>query len=192
MLRCNLSCQKLINLFKSFVLYVGRRPSLRYPKETIKKRAVCTVCGHIHYQNPKVVSGCILEWEDKILLCKRATEPRSGYWTLPAGFLENNETVSEGALRETREEANAVSENIKLFFMCDLRHISQIYMMYLGKLSKGKYSAGPESEEVRLFSEPEIPWDEIAFSVIEKTLKLYFQDKKKRNFSIHFDTIDPR
>ena len=139
-----------------------------------------------------MVSGCILEWEDKILLCKRATEPRSGYWTLPAGFLENNETVAEGALRETREEANASSDDIKLFFMCDLRHISQIYMMYLGKLSNGEYSAGPESKEVKLFSESEIPWNDIAFSVIEKTLKLYFEDKKKGNFSLHFDTIDRR
>ena len=177
---------------QKFCIVCGSSTELKIPEGDNKKRAVCTVCGHIHYQNPKVVSGCILEWEDKILLCKRATEPRSGYWTLPAGFLENNETVSEGALRETMEEANAVSDDIKLFFMCDLRHISQIYMMYMGKLSKGEYSAGPESEEVKLFSESEIPWNDIAFSVIEKTLKLYFQDKKKGNFSIHFDTIDPR
>ena len=177
---------------QKFCILCGSATVFKIPKGDNKERAVCTACGHIHYQNPKVVSGCILEWEDKILLCKRATEPRSGYWTLPAGFLENNETVSEGALRETREEANAQSDDIKLFFMCDLRHISQIYMMYLGKLSKGEYSAGPESMEVKLFSESEIPWDDIAFSVIEKTLKLYFEDKKNGNFSIHFDIIDPR
>ena len=177
---------------QKFCIVCGSPTEFKIPDGDNKERAVCTVCGHIHYQNPKVVSGCILEWEDKILLCKRATEPRSGYWTLPAGFLENNETVSEGALRETREEANAQSDDIKLFFMCDLRHISQIYMMYLGKLSKGEYSAGPESMEVKLFSESEIPWDDIAFSVIEKTLKLYFEDKKNGNFSIHFDIIDPR
>ena len=177
---------------QKFCILCGSPTKFKIPDGDNKERAVCTVCGHIHYQNPKVVSGCILEWEDKILLCKRATEPRSGYWTLPAGFLENNETVSEGALRETREEANAQSDDIKLFFMCDLRHISQIYMMYLGKLSKGEYSAGPESTEVKLFSESEIPWDDIAFSVIEKTLKLYFEDKKNGNFSIHFDIIDPR
>ena len=141
---------------------------------------------------PKGCIGLYFGMGRQNFLCKRATEPRSGYWTLPAGFLENNETVSEGALRETMEEANAVSDDIKLFFMCDLRHISQIYMMYMGKLSNGEYSAGPESEEVKLFSESEIPWNDIAFSVIEKTLKLYFQDKKKGNFSIHFDTIDPR
>ena len=162
------------------------------PEDDSRERAVCTDCGTIHYQNPKIIAGTLPIWGDQVLLCKRAIEPRRGYWTLPAGFLENTETVSEGALRETKEEANAVSDNIRLFFMCDLRHISQIYMMYLGKLSNGEYSAGPESEEVRLFSESEIPWDDIAFSVIEKTLELYFQDKKKGNFSIHFDTIDPR
>ena len=177
---------------QKFCIVCGSPVEFKIPDDDNKERAVCTVCGHIHYQNPKVVSGCILEWEDKIVLCKRATEPRSGYWTLPAGFLENNETVAEGALRETFEEANAKSDSINLFFMCDLRHISQIYMMYHGKLLDGKYSPGPESEEVELFSESEIPWDDIAFTVIEKTLRLYYEDKKKGNFSIHFDTIDPR
>ena len=169
-------------IIQKFCIVCGSPTELKVPDGDNKERAVCTVCGHIHYQNPKIVSGCILEWENKILLCKRATEPRSGFWTLPAGFLENNETVSEGALRETWEEANAESDDIKLFFMCDLKHISQIYMMYLGKLSHGKYSAGPESEEVKLFSESEIPWNDIAFSVIEKTLRLYFHDKKKGIF----------
>ena len=179
-------------IVQKFCIICGSPTEFKIPDGDNRERAVCTVCEHIHYQNPKVVSGCILEWENKILLCKRATEPRSGFWTLPAGFLENNETVSEGALRETREEANAESDDIRLFFMCDLKHISQIYMMYLGKLSYGKYSAGPESEEVRLFSESEIPWNDIAFSVIEKTLRHYYNDKKKGNFSLHFDTIDIR
>ena len=172
--------------------YCGSETSYRIPEDDNRERAICDECGTIFYENPKVVSGCILEWQDKILLCKRATEPRSGYWTLPAGFLENNETVAEGALRETYEEANAKSNDIELFFMCDLRHISQIYMMYRGLLLDGKYSAGPESEKVQLFTESEIPWKDIAFTVIEKTLKLYYQDKKSGNFSIHFDTIDPR
>ena len=177
---------------QKFCIVCGSSTELKIPEGDNKERAVCTVCGHIHYQNPKVVSGCILEWDDKILLCKRATEPRSGYWTLPAGFLENNETVSEGALRETMEEANAASDDIKLFFMCDLRHISQIYMMYHGELLDGHYSAGVESLEVRLFEENEIPWDNIAFTVIEKTIKLYFKDKKQGRFGVHFDTIDKR
>ncbi len=192
MLGCNFDMSKISKQVQKFCMVCGSPTEFKTPEGDNKERAVCTVCGHIHYQNPKVVSGCILEWEDKILLCKRATEPRSGFWTLPAGFLENNETVAEGALRETKEEANATSNEIELFFMCDLRHISQIYMMYIGKLSNGMYSAGPESKEVKLFSETEIPWNDIAFSVIEKTLRLYFQDKKKGDFSIHFDTIDPR
>tara|TARA_B100000900_G_scaffold414000_1_gene439397 strand:+ start:155 stop:706 length:552 start_codon:yes stop_codon:yes gene_type:complete len=177
---------------QKYCSYCGSKTSYRIPEDDNRERAICDECGAIFYENPKVVSGCILEWQDKILLCKRATEPRSGYWTLPAGFLENNETVAEGALRETYEEANAKSNNIELFYMCDLRHISQIYMMYRGLLLDGKYSAGPESEKVQLFTESEIPWEDIAFTVIEKTLKLYYQDKKSGNFSIHFDTIDPR
>tara|TARA_Y100000389_G_C17451428_1_gene515090 strand:- start:2057 stop:2614 length:558 start_codon:yes stop_codon:yes gene_type:complete len=184
--------KKREELIQKFCAYCGSSTTFKVPDGDNKERAVCGECNTIFYENPKVVSGCILEWKDKILLCKRATEPRSGYWTLPAGFLENNETVEEGALRETFEEANAKSNKIKLFFMCDLRHISQIYMMYLGQLTDGKYSAGPESEEVQLFSEEEIPWNDIAFTVIEKTLKLYYQDKKKGNYTIHFDTIDPR
>ena len=134
----------------------------------------------------------MLTWKDKILLCKRATEPRSGYWTLPAGFLENNETVEEGALRETMEEAGAKSNNIKLFLMCNLPNISQVYMIYHGDLINGKFSAGIESEEVKLFSQDQIPWDNLAFSVILKAIKLYYQDLKNGNINIHFDTIDKR
>lgn len=177
---------------QKFCILCGSPTEFIIPDGDNKERAVCTVCGHIHYQNPKIVAGCILEYEDKILLCKRATEPRSGLWTLPAGFMENNETVAEGAMRETFEEANARSKDIKLFFMCDLRHISQVYMIYYGTLIDGQFSPGIESSDVKLFSESQIPWDEIAFTVIERTLKLYFKDKKKGNYSIHFDTIDPR
>ena len=186
---------KLIMINKpiqKYCSYCGAETTFKIPKGDNKKRAVCSSCGTIFYENPKIVSGCILEWDNKILLCKRATEPRSGFWTLPAGFLENNETVAEGAMRETFEEANAKADSIKLFFMCDLRHISQIYIMYMGKLIDGKFSPGPESSDVKLFCESEIPWDDIAFTVIEKTLKLYFEDKKRGNYSIHFDTIDPR
>ena len=157
-----------------------------------KKRYICRSCNFIHYQNPNIVAGCILEWEGKILLCKRAIEPRINCWTLPAGFLENEEPLETGAARECIEEANAYSDDMKIFSIYSLVHISQIYMMYIGKLLDGKYSPGPESEEVDLFSESEIPWDDIAFTVIENTLRLYYEDKKKGNFSIHFDTIDPR
>ena len=132
--------------------------TIKIPKDDNRDRAVCDKCGTIFYDNPKVVAGCLLVWEENILLCKRATEPRSGYWTLPAGFMENYETVEEGALRETMEEAGAESDNIKLFMMCNLPHISQVYMMYQGDLLNCKYKAVPESEEVKLFSQDEIPW----------------------------------
>ncbi|MBT7236692.1 MAG: NUDIX domain-containing protein, partial [Gammaproteobacteria bacterium] len=154
-----------------------------------RKRAVCVSCGTIFYENPKIVAGCLLTWKDKILLCRRANEPRSGFWTLPAGFMENNETVEEGALRETMEEAGAKSNNIKLFLMCNLPHISQVYMMYYGHLDDGIYEAGLESLEVKLFTKEEIPWKDLAFTVIEKTIKLYYQDLEKGNIGIHFDTI---
>ncbi len=183
---------------QKFCIVCGSPTESKIPEGDNKDRAVCTVCNKDRavctvstIRTQKLFLDVSLSGK-KRYLCKRATEPRSGYWTLPAGFLENNETVAEGALRETLEEANAKSDDIKLFFMCDLRHISQIYMMYYGKLLNGQFSPGPESEEVELFKESEIPWDEIAFTVIEKTLRLYYQDKKKGNFSIHFDTIDPR
>ena len=166
--------------------------TVKIPEGDNRYRAVCDKCGTIFYENPKVVSGCLLTWKDKILLCKRATEPRSGFWTLPAGFLENYETVEGGALRETMEEAGAKTKQIQLFLMCNLPHISQIYMMYHGELLDGKFSAGIESEEVRLFGENEIPWNDIAFTVIERTIRLYFKDKKEGSFGIHFDTIDIR
>ena len=159
------------------------------PEGDNRERTVCDNCGMIFYENPKVVAGCLLVWKDKILLCKRATEPRAGYWTLPAGFMENYETVEDGARRETMEEAGAKSKKIDLFLMCNLPHISQVYMMYHGKLEDGKYEAGIESTEVKLFSKDEIPWNEIAFTVIEKTIKLYYKDVEKGNIGIHFDTI---
>ena len=163
--------------------------NLEIPEGDTKNRAVCTNCGTIFYENPKIVAGCLLVWENKILLCKRANEPRSGFWTLPAGFMENNETVEEGALRETMEEAGATSKNVKLFLMCNLPHISQVYMMYFGDLDNGVYEAGIESSEVRLFSKEEIPWSHLAFTVIEKTIELYYKDLENGNIDIHFDTI---
>ena len=174
---------------QKYCSYCASSISIKIPTDDNRERAVCNKCGAIFYDNPKLVSGCLLTWEDKILLCKRATEPRLGYWTLPAGFLENNETVEEGALRETMEEAGAKSHNTKLFMMCNLPNISQIYMIYQGDLADGKFSAGIESEEVKLFSQEQIPWDNIAFSVILRTIKLYYQDLKNGNMNIHFETI---
>ncbi|MBH44504.1 MAG: NUDIX hydrolase [Gammaproteobacteria bacterium] len=172
-----------------YCTHCGSKVSIRIPEGDNRERAICDACGAIFYENPKIVSGCLLTYKDKILLCKRATEPRCGYWTLPAGFLENNETLEEGALRETFEEAGAKSQDIKLFLICNLPHISQIYIMYHGSLLDGKFSAGVEMEDIKLVTETEIPWDDLAFPVISQTLKCYLEDRKKGNIDIHFHTI---
>ena len=152
------------------------------PEGDNRLRFVCIQCEIVHYQNPKVVTGCLPFHEDKVLLCKRAIAPRSGYWTLPAGFLENGETAAEGALRETMEEANANAEIMDLYTLFSLPHISQIYMFYRAKLTDLDFHPGIESLETRLFSEAEIPWQELAFPVITETLKHYFSDLPGNHF----------
>ncbi len=129
-------------------------------------RFVCAACGTVHYQNPKLVVGCLPEWEDRVLLCRRAIEPRHGLWTLPAGFLENNETLHAGAARETLEEARARVEIGTLYTMISLPQISQVYVIFRARLVDLDFGPGPESLEVRLFHEDEIPWEELAFRTI--------------------------
>lgn len=155
-------------------------------------RFVCPDCNTIHYQNPKMVVGCLPEWEDKILLCKRAIEPQYGKWTLPAGFMENGETTLQGALRETLEEAGARVEISHLFTLYNLPYISQVYLMFRARLLDLDFAAGEESLEVALFSEEEIPWDEIAFLTIEKTLRQYFEDRRKGEFGFHIGDVERR
>jgi len=167
----------------------GEKVNLVVPEGDNRQRYVCESCEMIHYENPKIVTGCIAEWQDKILLCKRAIEPRHGLWTLPAGFMENAETNLQGAARETVEEANAKVDNMKLFCVFSIAHINQVYTMYRGDLVEGLASPGIESLEVELVTEEEVPWQNIAFQVISETLKLYYQDKKKRNFVTHYGDI---
>ena len=147
-------------------------------------RHTCTLCGTIHYQNPKIVAGCLPFYEDKVLLCKRAIEPRKGYWTLPAGFMENNESTEEGALRETREEANAEVTLLHLYTLTSIVHVNQVQFLYLAEMQNQNYSSTLESEEVRLFSEDEIPWDQLAFQTINNALKYYFSDRKKQHYPL--------
>lgn len=144
-------------------------------------RHVCTKCDAIHYSNPKIVTGCIAEWEDKILLCKRAIEPRIGLWTLPAGFMENKETTSEAALRETIEEANADVEITQLFALFNIPHISQVYIIYRARLLNLNFKPGIESLDVKLYSQQEIPWDSLAFPVIRETLEQYYKRNPLEN-----------
>jgi len=167
----------------------GEKVSLIVPEGDNRHRHVCTACETIHYENPKIVTGCIAEWQEKILLCKRAIEPRYGLWTLPAGFMENEETNLQGAARETEEEANAKVDNMKLFCVFSIAHINQVYTMYHGDLAEGLASPGIESLEVALMSEDDIPWQNIAFQVISETLKLYYRDKKKGKIGTHYGDI---
>ncbi|MBO6556658.1 MAG: NUDIX hydrolase [Pseudomonadales bacterium] len=160
----------------------GNSVTEQIPEGDNRLRFVCIQCEVVHYQNPKVVTGCLPFHEDKVLLCKRAIAPRSGYWTLPAGFLENGETAAEGALRETMEEANANAEVLDLYTLFSLPHISQIYMFYRARLIDLDFHPGIESLDTRLFSESEIPWQELAFPVITETLKHYFSDLPANHF----------
>ncbi|MCK5521714.1 MAG: NUDIX hydrolase [Thiomargarita sp.] len=166
---------------------------LKIPEGDQLARLVCENCHTIHYQNPKIIAGCLPVWKDKILLCKRAIEPRYGLWTLPAGFMENNETVEQAATRETYEEALAKVDKLHLYVMLSLPHISQIYIMFRARLRNLDYAPGSESLDVQLFSEDEIPWKELAFHVIHQTLTHYFQDRVADQFPVRVgDIIVPK
>jgi ADP-ribose pyrophosphatase YjhB (NUDIX family) len=170
--------------------------SLIVPPDDNRPRYVCSNCGAIHYQNPKMVIGSIPVWEQdgetRILLCRRAIEPRLGYWTLPAGFMENNETTAAAALRETAEEAGARIELHELFSLLNVAHVHQVHLFYRATLLDLNYAAGTESLEVKLFAESEIPWDQIAFPTVGHTLKFFFADRAnmKNGGSYGFHTHD--
>ena len=155
-------------------------------------RTVCEDCHTIHYQNPKIIAGCLPVWEDKVLLCKRAIQPRQGLWTLPAGFMENNETVEQAAARETWEESEANIEQLELYTIISLPHISQVYIMFRAKLRDLAFAAGIESLEVKLFTQDEIPWENLAFMTIRRTLTHYFQDRVNGNFPVHLGVINKK
>ena len=174
-----------------FCSQCGASVELRVPEGDNLPRFVCNQCDAIHYENPKIVTGCIPEWENQILLCKRAIEPRRGLWTLPAGFMENNETTEEAALRETLEEANAEAEIIDLYALFNIPHISQVYLMFRARLLNLEYGPGAESLEVELFHEHEIPWEELAFPVIHETLKRYYAQRRQQQFTLQIDSIHP-
>jgi ADP-ribose pyrophosphatase YjhB (NUDIX family) len=157
--------------------------ALAIPEGDNRPRYVCSHCDAIHYQNPKLVVGSIPVWEQdgqlKVLLCKRAIEPRYGYWTLPAGFMENAETTAEAAIRETEEEAGARIEIGELFTLLNVAHVHQVHLFYLARLVDLDFAPGIESLEVALFAEHEIPWDDLAFPTIRTTLELFFADRVK-------------
>jgi ADP-ribose pyrophosphatase YjhB (NUDIX family) len=167
----------------------GSEVALRVPEGDDRARHVCGACGTIHYQNPKVVVGCIAEWEDRVLLCRRAIEPRRGLWTLPAGFMENAETTQQGAARETMEEAGARVEIQGLYSLFNLPHINQLYLIYRASLLDLDFCPGVESLEVALFRQQGIPWDKLAFPVVKETLDLYWRDRPRGAFPLRSGTI---
>jgi len=155
------------------------------PEGDSLERCICDACGIVHYTNPNMVVGAIPEWEGRILLCRRAIEPRSGLWTLPAGFMENGETTPEAAARETREEALAEIEIGALYTVLDVRHINQVHLFFLSQLKQPTFGAGHETLEAGLFSEEEIPWDELAFATVRHTLECFFDDRRRGSFGLH-------
>jgi ADP-ribose pyrophosphatase YjhB (NUDIX family) len=167
----------------------GAVVSPRIPPGDTHVRHVCDACGTIHYQNPKIVAGCLPLWEDKVLLCRRAIEPRYGLWTLPAGFMEKGETTLEAAMRETLEEARAKVEIDGLCTLFNLPHVDQVYVLYRGRLLDLDYAPGHETLEARLFGEAEIPWQQLAFRVIHETLKLFFADRQSGRYRTHTGDI---
>ncbi len=165
-----------------------------------RPRYVCSECKTIHYQNPRMVVGTIPVWEEdgelKVLLCKRAIEPRHGYWTLPGGFMENGESTDQAALRETMEEAGANVALHELFTLLNVPHVNQVHLFYRASLLDLNFAAGEESLEVRLFSEEDIPWNELAFPTIMHTLRYFFEDRSTLDsggdFSLHTLTCQQR
>jgi ADP-ribose pyrophosphatase YjhB (NUDIX family) len=168
----------------------GAPLELKIPPGDDRERHVCSQCSTVHYRNPRIITGCLPVFEDSVLLCKRAIEPRSGYWTLPAGFLESGESIAEGAVRETLEEACAEVEIQHLYGVIDILHISQIYIFYLAHLKNLDFRPGNESLETRLFSAAEIPWEELAFPSVTWILEHYFDDIKHGKFSLKTDIMD--
>ncbi len=174
-----------------FCCQCGARVELRVPGGDTVARYVCVSCQTIHYQNPRMIVGCIAEWDDKVLLCKRAIEPRRGLWTVPAGFMENGETTYQGAARETLEEANARVEVGQLYALYNIPHINQVYILFRARLLDLDFSAGAETLEARLLAEGEIPWDQIAFATVRNTLTQYYRDRRHGEYKFHMGTIEP-
>ncbi|XP_047327412.1 nudix hydrolase 23, chloroplastic [Impatiens glandulifera] len=176
----------------NFCQLCGGSTKHEIPDGEEKTRAICTLCGYITYENPKMVVGCLIEQDNQILLCKRNIQPSHGLWTLPAGYMEIGESAAEGAIRETWEEAGAEVEVLSPFAQLDIPLIGQTYVIFLAKLKSPHFSPGPESSDCRLFPLDEIPFDSLAFSSMLVTLKLYVEDKKVGRFKFHYGTINKR
>jgi ADP-ribose pyrophosphatase YjhB (NUDIX family) len=163
------------------------------PRGDNRPRFVCSNCSAIHYSNPKIVAGCLPVIGDRVLLARRAIHPRKGFWNIPSGYMENGETVEEGALREVREEVQAELRLIGMHSLYSIPHINQVYIHFLGELpAADAFGCGEESQEVQLFREEDIPWDEIAFSSSTFSLQHYFADRKSGEHRLHRGVLERR
>lgn len=176
----------------NFCSQCGGKVRLRVPDEDTIPRYVCDSCATIHYENPKIVVGCVPEVGKHVLLCRRAIEPRRGYWTVPAGFMENGETMQQGAARETLEEAMATVEMGELFAIIDVVHARQVHMMFRATMVGEEFGAGLESLETKLFLEEEVPWADIAFPSVRFALEKWFEDRSLDRHMLHSTVLDRR
>lgn len=167
----------------------GASTRYRIPADDNRERAICSACGEIHYENPINVVGTVPVWEDRVLLCRRAIEPRHGLWTLPAGFLELGESTAEGALRETDEEAGARIELEGLFSVLNVVRAGQLHLFYRARMLDTQLAPGPETLQAQLFREHEIPWEQIAFRTVRQTLEHFFADRRAGAWSVHVGDI---
>jgi ADP-ribose pyrophosphatase YjhB (NUDIX family) len=163
----------------------GAATAYRTPDDDNRERAVCTACATIHYENPLNVVGTVPELDGRVLLCRRAIEPRRGFWTLPAGFMELGETTGQGAVRETVEESGAEIELGALFTVLNVPHVGQLHLYYLARMTSTRLDPGSETIEARLFAEAEVPWDELAFKTVRYTLERFFDDRRRGQFGTH-------
>jgi ADP-ribose pyrophosphatase YjhB (NUDIX family) len=163
----------------------GAPTEYRIPADDNRERAICTRCATVHYENPINVVGTVPAWGDRVLLCRRAIEPRYGLWTLPAGFLEIGESTEQGALRETDEEAGARVELLGLYSVLNVVKVAQLHLFYRARLLDTAFAPGAESLEAKLFSRDEVPWEQIAFRTVRRTLECWFDDHARGQFGLH-------
>lgn len=177
---------------QSFCSECGHQLIQSTPPDDNRIRDICTNCGAIHYQNPRNVVGIVPIWNDEVLLCRRAIEPRKGYWTLPAGFMELGETTAQGAARENQEESGVNVEMQSLFTVIDVPSVNQVHLYYLAKVLDQQLNPGPETIEAQFFKLDAIPWQELSFRTVSTTLQHYINDRQANSFKVHQYSIDIR
>ncbi len=176
----------------NYCSHCASKVELRIPPGDHLPRYVCDACGIIHYENPKLVVGCVPEHEGRILICRRAIEPRLGYWTIPAGFMENGETLQQAAARESQEEALADVEIGSLLTVVHVIHAHQVHVFFRARMRQPTFGAGPESLEVKLVHPDELPWEDIAFPSTTFTLQRWLEDRAAGRDAHHFTEFDRR